>query len=612
MPHLVIIRAQPYQGEVQPYCVGQTGVVARERSLGYPPLNDTIDKRETMKNTWRFGSGPLLVALVMLVSGTAHAGVPVNGISDQHVDTWPAPAVWWSTGLGFVRYARRNVRWDVGREDSRATIDEANAVTTWLASVRSLGLTPLISFDLSGTCASVADSGASGICTPGGPAYRSAVEAFRAHWPEVTEFTPWNEPNHSRLDGAGTHQLNPIGTGPFGATRAAGYYLTLRNVCASPPPGVAPCTVIAGDITDESGASAYLNAYRAVLGVTPATWAFHGYGYANSATGVLASLQQAVAPARVWVTEVGAYRCRNKVPLANSEQTQRLAARRIASLRSMPNVDRVYYYEFYAPGRFDLSNGCLDYDDTTLLNRDSIERPALRVIRNGVPIPMLFKDGVWNERFSFANANQPNRTVLWGQAGDQPVLGDWDGDGVETPGVLRGNTWWLTNDPVALDGARWTSFVYGSGGDTALVGDWNGDGVDTVGVRHGNTFYLSNTNSSAPSTYGFSFGDLGDPVVVGNWDGDASGTDGVGVVKGDAWYVKNTLSGSAADDGWFYGAAGDKPVVGDWDGDGQDDPGVYRGIGGMGAWFLGKQHQQANLAGFWSYFGDGSEFPLAG
>jgi hypothetical protein len=30
----------------------------------------------------------------------------------------------------------------------------------------------------------------------------------------------------------------------------------------------------------------------------------------------------------------------------------------------------------------------------------------------------------------------------WGRAGDIPVVGDWDGDGTWTPGLLRSGTRW--------------------------------------------------------------------------------------------------------------------------------------------------------------------------
>lgn len=38
--------------------------------------------------------------------------------------------------------------------------------------------------------------------------------------------------------------------------------------------------------------------------------------------------------------------------------------------------------------------------------------------------------------------SHPN-TVSFGLSGDQPVLGDWNGDGTNTPGIFRNGTWVL-------------------------------------------------------------------------------------------------------------------------------------------------------------------------
>ncbi|HEX9761503.1 MAG TPA: hypothetical protein VGA97_00250, partial [Acidimicrobiia bacterium] len=39
-------------------------------------------------------------------------------------------------------------------------------------------------------------------------------------------------------------------------------------------------------------------------------------------------------------------------------------------------------------------------------------------------------------------------------------------------------------------------YTYGISGDRPLAGDWNGDGVDSPGVFRGGTFYLRNSNST--------------------------------------------------------------------------------------------------------------------
>src|SRR5437764_15114474 len=68
------------------------------------------------------------------------------------------------------------------------------------------------------------------------------------------------------------------------------------------------------------------------------------------------------------------------------------------------------------------------------------------------------------------------------------------------------------------------SFRYGGPGDVPLVGDWDGNGIETVGVHRGNAFFLRNSNSSGTADATFTFGDAGDIPLVGDWNGDGAGT----------------------------------------------------------------------------------------
>src|SRR5215204_4674311 len=70
-------------------------------------------------------------------------------------------------------------------------------------------------------------------------------------------------------------------------------------------------------------------------------------------------------------------------------------------------------------------------------------------------------------------------SFVFGTSTDRPVMGDWNGDGIDTPGVVRGNSWYLSN---TYNGTVDRSFTYGIAGDVPVVGDWNGDGIDTPGV----------------------------------------------------------------------------------------------------------------------------------
>ncbi len=89
---------------------------------------------------------------------------------------------------------------------------------------------------------------------------------------------------------------------------------------------------------------------------------------------------------------------------------------------------------------------------------------------------------------------------------------DWDGDGVSTPGVVRGNSWFVRNSNTA--GVADSTFTYGNPGDTPICGDWNGNGTDTPGVVRGNTWHLRNSNTTGVADITFTFGNLGDTPRV--------------------------------------------------------------------------------------------------
>ncbi len=96
----------------------------------------------------------------------------------------------------------------------------------------------------------------------------------------------------------------------------------------------------------------------------------------------------------------------------------------------------------------------------------------------------------------------------FGQPGDVPIAGDWDGNGTTTIGVYRPSTatFYLRN--TNSSGTSIGGFGFGSPGDIPITGDWDGNGTTTIGVYRPSTatFYLRNTNSSGTSIGGFGFG----------------------------------------------------------------------------------------------------------
>ncbi|ABX03656.1 MAG TPA: CHAP domain-containing protein [Herpetosiphon sp.] len=207
----------------------------------------------------------------------------------------------------------------------------------------------------------------------------------------------------------------------------------------------------------------------------------------------------------------------------------------------------------------------------------------------------------WHLSYNLSSGNA-ELSFNYGLKSDKAVIGDWNGDGIDTPGVVRGNTWYLSNtygEPHTI------SFEFGDPNDIPVVGDWNGDGKDTPGLVRGTTWYISNNLNGGWAERSFGFGEAGDKPVVGDWNGD--GKDSPGVVRGITWYLSNNLNGGWADISLGFGELGDTFIVGDWDGDGDDTPGVVRG----NMWYLSN-----NLNGGWAnlsfMYGDPGNYPIVG
>ena len=196
---------------------------------------------------------------------------------------------------------------------------------------------------------------------------------------------------------------------------------------------------------------------------------------------------------------------------------------------------------------------------------------------------ILDQDG--NQQFN----SPPDRAFAFGGIpGDIPITGDWNGSGTSKVGVYRSSNGLFILD---YDGdGQFTAAdkVYNLGvgiqaGDVPVVGDWNGDGRTKIGIFRQGFFWILDTNGNGTFDPGtdssFAFGGVaGDVPIVGDWNG--SRTSKVGVFRGGFLWILDTNGNHALDAGDqvfpFGGIAGDVPVVGDWNGDGRTKVGVFR------------------------------------
>lgn len=186
--------------------------------------------------------------------------------------------------------------------------------------------------------------------------------------------------------------------------------------------------------------------------------------------------------------------------------------------------------------------------------------------------------GLWDGLYEDASVS----SFYFGNPGDLPFMGDWDGDGVATPGLYRQSDGFVYVRHSNTQGNADSEFFFGDPGDVPLVGDFDGDGRDSVSIwrpSEARVFVINELGTDGAglgaAEFDFFFGDPGDTPFVGDFNGD--GLDTVGLYRESTGfvYLSHSLTGSI-DLSFSFGNPGDRILVGDWDGDGDDTVAIYR------------------------------------
>ncbi len=175
------------------------------------------------------------------------------------------------------------------------------------------------------------------------------------------------------------------------------------------------------------------------------------------------------------------------------------------------------------------------------------------------------------------------RTDQFGQSGDDPtVTGDYDGDLKADPATYRAgaasgdHSFWFYRSSVngLIIYNEW-----GQNGDFPAPGDYDGDGKNDFVVQRnaGGGQAGFHIKLATGATSGVVFGTPTDVICPGDYDGD--GKTDIAVTRGIsgeiAWFIRRSSDG--ATESYNFGlSATDFRTQGDWDGDGKTDLGVWR------------------------------------
>ncbi len=190
--------------------------------------------------------------------------------------------------------------------------------------------------------------------------------------------------------------------------------------------------------------------------------------------------------------------------------------------------------------------------------------------------------GIWH----LQDANGATTSFYYGNPGDYPMTGDWDCDGIDTPGLYRQSDGYVylrnSNTPGIAD----IRFYFGNPSDVPLAGDFDGDGCDSVSLyrpSEGEVYVINRLGSEdrglGAADYHYPFGRAGEVPVTGDFDGDGIDTVAMHDAAAARARIRNGHSADAPEDTISFGHAGDRAVAGDWTGDRVATLGAYRPAG---------------------------------
>ncbi len=210
----------------------------------------------------------------------------------------------------------------------------------------------------------------------------------------------------------------------------------------------------------------------------------------------------------------------------------------------------------------------------------------------------IFRSGVW---YRLRSSNGTFDAVNFGTPTDIPAPADFDGDGKADIAVFRPSTgiWYIFN---SRDNSVVTA-QFGAAGDVPLAADFDGDGKADINVWRPSNGVWYRINSSNGTFNIRDFGISGDKPLIGDFDGDGKADLSIFRDSNGTFYSLSSING--AFNVITFGSAGDVPVPADYDGDGETDVAVFRPSNGV--WFIRNSTNGSVSA---NQFGIGSDIAV--
>ena len=195
---------------------------------------------------------------------------------------------------------------------------------------------------------------------------------------------------------------------------------------------------------------------------------------------------------------------------------------------------------------------------------------------------VVLPEGLWKERLvpscdhKTSYAGTPYfRDEQWGIAGDIPLSGDVNGDGIDDFVIWRpANGEWFAR---SVDGTVIRrELSWGNEGDIPLVGDVNGDARDDFVIWRPTTGeWFARAANGTVLKRDLQWGLEGDIPLVGDVNGDARDDFVIWRPTTGEWFAR-TANGAVLKRDLQWGLEGDIPLVGDVNGDGVDEFVIFR------------------------------------